>query len=164
MGFLEGDGAIWSSTPSPWTLGSHLPVRHSNRVQQGAEGCRLSAPELAPPAGSGCHASHPPRLPGADSAPWNKQSPTMTADTRHSPPGLPSDQWGLAQGLGWDLGSCPGRFWFLPIWVEDHTSYAYAHPTPLSRPCSGHSDVYPTNPLYPQENRLSMSDLLRSPN
>lgn len=45
---------------SPRTLGSHLPARHSNGVQQGAEGCRLSAPELAPPAGSGCRASHPP--------------------------------------------------------------------------------------------------------
>lgn len=78
-----------------------------------------------------CLPPPPPRLPGADSAPWNKQSPTMTADTRHSPPGLPSDQWGLAQGLGWDLGSCLGRFWFLPIWSEDHTSYVYGYPIPL---------------------------------
>lgn len=61
MGFLEGAGAIWSSTPnSLLTLGSHLPARHSNRVQQGMEGCCLSAPELAPPAGGGCLASHPP--------------------------------------------------------------------------------------------------------
>lgn len=30
-------------TNSPLTRGSRLPARHSNRVQQGAEGCRLSA-------------------------------------------------------------------------------------------------------------------------
>lgn len=77
MGFLEGAGAIWSSPPnSPLTLGSRLPARHSNRVQQGAEGCRLSALELAPPAGGGCLASHPPgclaltQPPGTNNPPW----------------------------------------------------------------------------------------------
>jgi hypothetical protein len=60
MGFLEGAEAIWNPSPnSSLTLGSHPLVMHSNRVQQGAEGCRLSAPELAPPAGGGCHTSHP---------------------------------------------------------------------------------------------------------
>ena len=51
----------------------------------------------------------PPRLPGADSAPWNKQPPMVTADTRHSPPGLPSDQWGLGSGSVVGSGVLPWK-------------------------------------------------------
>lgn len=71
-------------------------TRHSVRGQQGAEGCRLSAPELALRQ-AGCRASHPPGCLALTQHPQprNKQSPTVTADTHHSPLGLPSDQQGL---------------------------------------------------------------------
>lgn len=49
----------------------------------------------------------PPRLPGTDSAPWNKQSPTVTADMHHSPQVLPSDQWGLGSGCRVGSGVLP---------------------------------------------------------
>lgn len=69
--------SIWSSTPnSLLPLGSHLPARHSNRVQQRAEGCCLPAPERVPSAGGGCLASYPPgclaltQPPGTNNPPW----------------------------------------------------------------------------------------------
>lgn len=91
MGFLEGAGAIWSSTPLPMDSGQPPACQAQ---QQGPAGSGR-VPSVCPRAGTTSRQRvsrlPPPRLPGSDSAPWNKQSPTMTADTRHSPPGLPSD-------------------------------------------------------------------------
>lgn len=109
MGFLEGAGAIWSSTPLPMDSGQPPACQAQ---QQGPAGSGR-VPSVCPRAGTTSRQRvsrlPPPRLPGSDSAPWNKQSPTMTADTHHSPPGLPSDYWGLGSGSGVGSGVLPWK-------------------------------------------------------
>lgn len=79
----------------------------------------------------------PPRLPGADSAPWNKQSPTVTADTRHSPPGLPSDQRGLGSGSVVGSGVLPCKVLSNSYQFGLRTTPPLPTCTPLGKPCSG---------------------------
>lgn len=111
MGFPGGSWGHLEQLPqfSP-TLGSRLPVRHSNGVQQERKGCRLSARAGTTSLGSGCRASHP-RLPGVTQPPGtnNPHGDSRPGVTHHQDTTVEASRaW--AQGLWWDLGSCPGRF------------------------------------------------------
>lgn len=95
MGFLEGAGAIWITSPTQFLIDWAAAAWHAQQQgPQGAEGCRL-CPRAVITSRRQASRLPPPRLPGADSAPRNKQSPTVTADTHHSPPVLPRNHWGL---------------------------------------------------------------------
>lgn len=108
MGFLEGTGGhLEQYLPCPIYFGQPPACQAQ---QQGPAGSGR-VPYVCPRAGTTSRRRvsrlPPPRLPSTDSAPWNKQSPTVTADTRHSPSGLPSDLCSLGSGCGVDSGVLP---------------------------------------------------------
>ena len=106
-------GGSWGHLEQPHQLPIDSGQPPACQAQQQGPAGSGRVPSVCPRAGttSRRRVLHlpPPRLPGADSAPWNKQSPTVTADTRHSPPGLPSDQWGLGSGSVVGSGVLPWK-------------------------------------------------------